>query len=195
MTIEPPIGTCSHKQNFPCDDQVRIDDIVIESKTSGLNLKKKMHKRSWGTILCVITNPQGTCSKITFTRAESKFLSLFSNIFLSQRHWHHHFISLGNKYLMENSFPVIIAISRKRVHIHSSKQGNNQARISSGPINPRPPALNDSLKAVLLLGEIGWGSLLWNKVRLPETKRHPIRDAKINSKLFDLTNHTTFAGS
>ena len=41
MTIEPPIGTCSHKQNFPCDDQVRIDDIVIESKTSGLNLKKK----------------------------------------------------------------------------------------------------------------------------------------------------------
>ena len=41
MTIEPPIGTCSHKQNFPCDDQVRIDDIVIESKNSGLNLKKK----------------------------------------------------------------------------------------------------------------------------------------------------------
>ena len=81
MTIEPPIGTCSHKQNFPCDDQVRIDDIVIESKTSGLNLKKKMHKRSWGTILCVITNPQGTCSKITFTGAESKFLSLFSNVF------------------------------------------------------------------------------------------------------------------
>ena len=71
---------------------------------------------------------------------------------------------------MENSFPVIIAISRKRVHIHSSKQGNNQARISSGPINPRPPTLNDSLKAVLLLGEIGWGSLLWNKVRLPEQK-------------------------
>ena len=71
---------------------------------------------------------------------------------------------------MENSFPVIIAISRKRVHIHSSKQGNNQPGISSGPINPRPPALNDSLKAVLLLGEIGWGSLLWNKVRLPEQK-------------------------
>ena len=71
MTIEPPTGTCSHKQNFPCDDQIHIDDIVIESKTSGLNLKKKMH----------ITNPQGTCSKITFTGAESKFLSLFSNIF------------------------------------------------------------------------------------------------------------------
>ena len=71
---------------------------------------------------------------------------------------------------MENSFPVIIAISRKRVHIHSSKQGNNQPGISSGPINPRPPALNDSLKVVLLLGEIGWGSLLWNKVRLPEQK-------------------------
>ena len=81
MTIEPLIGTCSHKQNFPCDDQVRIDDIVIESKTSGLNLKKKMHKRSWGTILCIITNPQGTCSKITFTGAESKFRSLFGNIF------------------------------------------------------------------------------------------------------------------
>ena len=46
MTIEPPIGTCSHKQNFPSNDQIRIDDIVIESKTSGLNLKKKMHKRS-----------------------------------------------------------------------------------------------------------------------------------------------------
>ena len=71
---------------------------------------------------------------------------------------------------MENSFPVIIAISRKRVHIHSSKQGNNQPGISSGPINPRPLALNDSPKAVLLLGEIGWGSLLWNKVRLPEQK-------------------------
>ena len=41
MTIEPPTGTCSHKQNFPCDDQIRIDDIVIESKTTGLNLKKK----------------------------------------------------------------------------------------------------------------------------------------------------------
>ena len=71
---------------------------------------------------------------------------------------------------MENYFPVIIAISRKRVHIHSSKQGNNQPGISSGPINPRPPALNDSPKAVLLLGEIGGGSLLWNKVRLPEQK-------------------------
>ena len=128
-----------------------------------------MHKRSWGTILCVITNPQGTCSKITFTGAESKFLSLFSNIFF------HNTIDIityqsGKEALNGNSFPVIIAISRKRVHIHSSKQGNNQARISSGPINPRPPALNDSLKAVLLLGEIGWGSLLWNKVRLPEQK-------------------------
>ena len=79
--IEPPIGTRSLKQNFPCDDQVRINNIVIESKTSGLNLKKKMHKRSWGTILCVITNPQGMCSKIKFTGAELKFLSPFSNIF------------------------------------------------------------------------------------------------------------------
>ena len=79
--IEPLIGTCSRKQNFPCDDQICIDNIVIESKTSGLNLQKKMHKRSWGTIFCVTTNPQGTCSKITFTGAESKFLSLFSNIF------------------------------------------------------------------------------------------------------------------
>ena len=39
--IEPLIGTCSRKQNFPCDDQICIDNIVIESKTSGLNLKKK----------------------------------------------------------------------------------------------------------------------------------------------------------
>ena len=69
---------------------------------------------------------------------------------------------------MVNSFPVIIAISQKRVHIHSSKQGNDQPGISSGSINLRPPALNDSPKAVLLLGEIRWGSLLWNKVRLPE---------------------------
>ena len=35
---------------------------------------------------------------------------------------------------------------------------------------PWPPALNDSPKAVLLLGEIGWGSLLGHKVRLPEQK-------------------------
>ena len=79
--IEPPIGMCSHKQNFPCDDQIRIDFTVIESKTSGLNLKKKMHKRSWGTIFCVTTNLQGTCSKITFTGAESnscRFLVTFS---------------------------------------------------------------------------------------------------------------------
>ena len=40
--IEPPIGTRSRKQNFPCDDQVRINNIVIESKTSGLNLKKEI---------------------------------------------------------------------------------------------------------------------------------------------------------
>ena len=78
--IEPPIGMCSRKQNFPCDDQVRINNIVIESKTSWLNLKRKMLNRSWGTILCVITNPQGMCSKIKFTGDELKFLSLFSNI-------------------------------------------------------------------------------------------------------------------
>ena len=168
--IEPLIGTCSRKQNFPCDDQIRIDSIVVESKTSGLNLKKKMHKRSWGTILWDITNLQGTCSKITFTGAESKFLSLFSNIFF---HNAIYIITLsvpGNKSLMEDSFPVIIAISRKKVHIHSSKQENNQPGISSGSINPQPPALNDSPKSALLLGEIGWGSLLWNKVRLPEQK-------------------------
>ena len=53
---------------------------------------------------------------------------------------------------MENYFPVLIAISRKRVHIHSSKQGNNQPGISSGPINPRPPALNDSPKASVIVG-------------------------------------------
>ena len=34
VKIEPPIGTCSRKQNFPCDDQVCINNIVIESKTS-----------------------------------------------------------------------------------------------------------------------------------------------------------------
>ena len=28
---------CSWKQNFPCDDQIRIDKIVSESNTSGLN--------------------------------------------------------------------------------------------------------------------------------------------------------------
>ena len=58
---------------------------------------------------------------------------------------------------MKNSFPVIITVSRKRVHIHPSKQGNNQPGISSGSINPWPPALNDSPKAVLLLGELDEG--------------------------------------
>ena len=44
-------------------------------------------------------------------------------------------------------------------HIH-----NSQGKI------PGPPALHDSPKAVLLLGEIGSGSLLGHKVTLPEQK-------------------------
>ena len=65
-----------------------------------------------------------------------------------------------------------------------------------------PPALHDSPKAVLLLGEIGSGSLLGHKVTLPEQKDTLFKMLKLaNSKIFilfkiqDLKNHTMFGGS
>ena len=89
---------------------------------------------------------------------------------------------------MENSFPVIIAISRKSVHIYSRRESmsggflldlfffcfpmkvTRATFIIARGKSLAPPALHDSPKAVLLLGEIGSGSLLGHKVTLPEQK-------------------------
>ena len=96
---------------------------------------------------------------------------------------------------MENSFPVIIAISRKSVHIYSSKKGINQPGISSGSIfllfsyertqghihnsqgkNPGPPLLMTALRQCYCwekLDEVhNWGIKLKTLKTIPHSVAH-----------------------
>ena len=61
LKVEPPVGKCFRKWNFPCDDQICIDDIVIGSD------------RSWGTICFVFYNNAPESKAVTVNNKRKIF--------------------------------------------------------------------------------------------------------------------------